>query len=106
MRSPINLFDGANTIFAGLHSTSLDVKAWPHCLANQRRASESISTTLRCLVAAAIAFLCCRAAVAQSVPRWDARGVGLPQQAIACLDVAADGSQIVVGTFASPGDPD
>jgi glyoxylase-like metal-dependent hydrolase (beta-lactamase superfamily II) len=40
------------------------------------------------------------------VPAWNARGVGLPQQGIACLDVAEDGPQFVVGTFASPMDPD
>lgn len=46
-------------------------------------------------------------AFAQSrVPQWDTRGVSLlPQHGIACLEVAEDGSQIAVGTFASPGDP-
>jgi hypothetical protein len=39
------------------------------------------------------------------VPQWDAGGVGLlPQQGIACLDVAADGT-IVVGTIAPAGQP-
>src|SRR6188768_186728 len=48
----------------------------------------------------------CGAAAQSRVPPWDARGVGLlPLQGIACMDVAEDGSQIAVGTFASPGDP-
>jgi glyoxylase-like metal-dependent hydrolase (beta-lactamase superfamily II) len=43
---------------------------------------------------------------ATRVPRWDARGLGpLPRQAIACLDVSTDASQVVVGTIAPPGDP-
>jgi metallo-beta-lactamase class B len=58
------------------------------------------------LVAAVVAFHCCAAYAQSRVPSWDSRCVGLlPQQGIACLDVTADGSQIAVGTFASPGDP-
>lgn len=39
------------------------------------------------------------------VPQWDARGSGLlPLQGVACLDVNDDGSRIVVGTIALPGD--
>ena len=39
-------------------------------------------------------------------PRWDARGPGLaPWQAIACVDVSADGSRIALGALALPGDP-
>jgi hypothetical protein len=41
-----------------------------------------------------------------TAPKWDARGPGLsPWQAIACIDVADDGSRIALGTFALPGDP-
>lgn len=66
-----------------------------------------MNTSLTSWLLVALAFTCCEAAVAQSrVPKWDARGVGLlPQQGIACLDVAEDGSQTAVGTSASPGDP-
>jgi metallo-beta-lactamase class B len=40
------------------------------------------------------------------VPRWDARGVGLPSwQGIACLDVNDDATRIAVGTIAPAGDP-
>lgn len=40
------------------------------------------------------------------VPAWNARGVNLlPWQGVACLDVAADGSLIAVGTIAPAGDP-
>lgn len=40
------------------------------------------------------------------VPAWDARGVGqLPWQGVACLDVNADATRIVVGTIAPAGDP-
>ncbi len=43
---------------------------------------------------------------AAAVPKWDARGPGLsPWQAIACVDMADDGSRIALGTFALPGDP-
>src|SRR5678815_3488011 len=66
-----------------------------------------MKATLLCPILAAIAIDCCCAADAESrVPAWNTRGVGLlPQQGIACLDIAEDGSQVVVGTFASPGDP-
>jgi glyoxylase-like metal-dependent hydrolase (beta-lactamase superfamily II) len=66
-----------------------------------------MNTRLSPWLAVALGFTCCSVTVAESgVPRWDARGVGLlPQQGIACLDVAEDGSQTAVGTFASPGDP-
>ncbi len=41
-----------------------------------------------------------------AVPKWDARGTGpLPRQGIAALNVSLDGSQIVVGTIASAGEP-
>lgn len=58
-------------------------------------------------MAVGIAFVCWCAASAESrVPSWDARGVALlPQQGIACLDVAADGSRIAIGTFTSAADP-
>src|SRR5260370_31039527 len=40
------------------------------------------------------------------VPPWDARGVGLlPWQGVACLDVNNDATRILLGTIASPGDP-
>lgn len=40
------------------------------------------------------------------VPAWNQRGVGLlPWQGVACLEAAADGSQVVVGTIAPAGDP-
>jgi glyoxylase-like metal-dependent hydrolase (beta-lactamase superfamily II)/outer membrane protein assembly factor BamB len=43
--------------------------------------------------------------VVSRVPAWDVRGSGLlPLQGVACLDVSADGSRIVVGTIALPGD--
>lgn len=43
--------------------------------------------------------------VSSRVPAWDARGLGLlPLQGVACLDVSDDGSRIVVGTIALPGD--
>src|SRR5215831_6196892 len=66
-----------------------------------------MKTSLTSWLAVALAFTRCCAAVAQSgVPPWDVRGAGLlPQQGIACLTVAEDGSQVAVGTFASPGDP-
>lgn len=66
-----------------------------------------MKSILICLVFAGIAIACCSAADAQSsVPQWDARGVELlPRQGVACFAVADDASQIVVGTFASPGDP-
>jgi len=39
------------------------------------------------------------------VPKWDARGLGLlPAQGVACLDISEDGSRIVVGTIALPGE--
>jgi hydroxyacylglutathione hydrolase len=62
---------------------------------------------LLCPILVAIAIDCCCAADAESwVPSWNTRGVGrLPQQGVACLDMAEDGSQVVVGTFAAPGDP-
>jgi glyoxylase-like metal-dependent hydrolase (beta-lactamase superfamily II) len=45
-------------------------------------------------------------AQASRVPAWDARGVGpLPVQGITSLDVAADGSSIIVGTIAPTGTP-
>ena len=41
-----------------------------------------------------------------AAPQWNARGPGLiPWQAIACVDLAADGSRIALGTLALPGDP-
>src|SRR5262249_23298360 len=40
------------------------------------------------------------------VPRWDARGVGLPAwQAVTCLDVNDDATRIALGTIAPAGDP-
>jgi len=40
------------------------------------------------------------------VPKWDARGPDLsPWQAIACADMAEDGSRIALGVLALPGDP-
>jgi metallo-beta-lactamase class B len=40
------------------------------------------------------------------VPSWDARGIGpLPWQGVACVDVNDEGSRIVLGTIAPPGDP-
>src|SRR5215470_6960168 len=40
------------------------------------------------------------------VPRWDARGVGLPAwQGVACLDVNDDATRIALGTIAPAGDP-
>jgi glyoxylase-like metal-dependent hydrolase (beta-lactamase superfamily II) len=61
---------------------------------------------IHCL-AAAVACTYSYAAEAQTrVPAWDARGVDLlPQQSITCLEVAENGSQIAVGTFAAPADP-
>jgi metallo-beta-lactamase class B len=39
-------------------------------------------------------------------PRWDARGVGpLPRMGITSLDISDDGTEIVVGTIATFGDP-
>ncbi|MBL7039447.1 MAG: VCBS repeat-containing protein [Pirellulaceae bacterium] len=46
------------------------------------------------------------AAPTVAAPKWDARGPGLsPWQAIACVDMADDGSRIALGTLALPGDP-
>src|SRR5262245_8993294 len=66
-----------------------------------------MNTSLTFWSAVTLSLTCWCAAAAQSrVPPWDARGVGLlPLQGVAGLDVAEDGSQIAVGTFASPGDP-
>jgi glyoxylase-like metal-dependent hydrolase (beta-lactamase superfamily II) len=45
-------------------------------------------------------------ASASRVPHWDARGLGpLPRQAIACLDVSDEASEVAVGTIAPWGDP-
>jgi glyoxylase-like metal-dependent hydrolase (beta-lactamase superfamily II) len=67
-----------------------------------------MKSNLTCCLAVGIAVVgCCAASAESRVPAWDARGVGLlPPQGIASLDVAADGSRIAIGTFASPGDPD
>jgi hydroxyacylglutathione hydrolase len=59
------------------------------------------------MLAAMTVDRCCAADASSQVPSWNARGVGLlRQQGIACLAVAEDDSQTVVGTFASAGDPD
>ncbi len=43
--------------------------------------------------------------VPSKVPQWDARGSGLlPVQGVSALDVSADGSRIVAGTIALPGE--
>src|SRR5262249_62223973 len=46
------------------------------------------------------------AAPQTKVPRWAARGVGLPAwQGVACLDVNDDATRIALGTIAPAGDP-
>ena len=67
-----------------------------------------MKATLLCPILAAIAIDCCCAADAQSrgtllehAWRWPAAAAGDRL----CLDVAEDGSQAVVGTFAAPRDP-
>jgi hypothetical protein len=46
------------------------------------------------------------AAPQTEIPRWEARGVGLPAwQGVACLDVNDGATRIAVGTIAPAGDP-
>jgi metallo-beta-lactamase class B len=65
-------------------------------------------STLTCLVllAAAVPTPAREPAARETkVPRWDARGVGLPAwQGVACLDVNGDATRIALGTIAPAGD--
>ncbi len=52
-----------------------------------------------------IVFALLAARAAAGPPAWDARSMPLPAQGVACVDVSADGRKVVVGTIATPGEP-